>query len=156
MKNQQGFTKIEVILIFVLLVLLGGIIWIAVDPVNRLAEERDNIRRSQSVAVLNSILKYRTMHDGEMPLGIDYDANSAQVLGTSSTDCDFTCGAIRTTKSCLDLSEALVDEYISEIPVDPGFGLPENTDYYVNRTETGRLVVGACDPEVSKTISVTR
>jgi hypothetical protein len=156
MKNQKGFTKTEVLIIIVLLGILGTIIWVAVDPFERLSQERDNIRRSESVAVLNSVLKYKTVNDGELPQGIDFDANSAQVLGTAGVGCDFTCGAIRTTASCVDLQSDLVDLYLEEIPSDPKFGDKENSDYYINRTTTGSIVVGACDPELSRTISVTR
>lgn len=156
MKNQKGFTKTEVIIIIVLLMILGAIIWIAVDPFTKVANDRDNIRRSEVVAILNGVLKYKTMNDNELPVGIDDNPTTAQVLGAGTTGCDLTCGAVRAEISCLDLSADLVDTYLEEIPADPSSGSAANTDYYINVTSSGRILVGACDPERSNTISVTR
>lgn len=63
----------------------------------------------------------------------------------------------------------LVDEYLIELPIDPlGDGtdptssvtdLPlgeNNTGYYINRTNSGRIEVGACYAELGKTVRVKR
>ncbi len=156
MKNQKGFTKIEVLIIIVLLLILGSIIWIAVDPFTRVSQDRDNIRRSEVVAILNGVLKYKTMNDNQLPSGIDSNPETIQVLGSGSTGCDLTCGAARAEIECLDLKDDLVDAYLEEIPTDPSSGSPANTDYYVNVNSSGKIFVGACDPELVETITVNR
>ena len=156
MKNQKGFTKIEIVIILVLLLILGAIIWIAVDPFTRVAQDRDNIRRSEVVAILNGVLKYKTMNDQQFPEGIDSNPETIQVLGSGTSGCDLTCGAARAEIECLNLDPDLVDKYLEEIPMDPSSGTPTNTDYYVNVNTSGKLFVGACDPELAETITVSR
>lgn len=64
---------------------------------------------------------------------------------------------------------ALVDKYLAELPVDPlGAGVdPEpslvdsplgagNTGFYINRTASGRIEVGACHPDLGAVIRVER
>ena len=64
---------------------------------------------------------------------------------------------------------ALVDEYMVELPIDPlGAGVdPQttlvdsplgegNTGYYINRTVSGRIEIGACHPDLSAVIRVKR
>lgn len=63
----------------------------------------------------------------------------------------------------------LVDKYMVELPIDPlGAGAdpqtgltdsplgPENTGYYVNRTASGRIEVGACHSDLGAVIRVKR
>ena len=50
----------------------------------------------------------------------------------------------------------LVDAYISAVPIDPKTGAAADTRYYIKKSANGRITVGACDPELSATISVTR
>jgi type II secretory pathway pseudopilin PulG len=156
MNKQKGFTKVEAVIVVILLLLLGTIIYIAVDPRTRLQNDRDNRRRSEVVAILNAVLKYQTMNNNSVPAAIDANPGTAQVIGVGQSGCDAACGAATTETACADLSPALVDAYLEEIPYDPTSGSPANTDYYINVTSGGRILVGACDPEISKTISVTR
>lgn len=166
MKHQKGFTLIELLIVIVIISILAAIIYIAIDPAERFAQARNARRRSEVVSILNAILHYQVDHNGTLPTGVDSDSNTSQVLGTAATGCDLTCGAIAQAnleEACLDLSipaVGIVDKYLAAIPMDPVSGLATNTDYYVNRTAGGRIVVGACDPEdengASVTISVTR
>jgi len=63
----------------------------------------------------------------------------------------------------------LVDVYISDLPIDPlgsgGDPTPgttdlalgnNNTGYYLNRTASNRLEIGACHPEQTASIRVKR
>lgn len=63
----------------------------------------------------------------------------------------------------------LVDKYMVELPIDPlGNGVdpttstvdsplgPENTGYYINRTTSGRIEIGACHPDLGAVIRVKR
>ncbi|MEY4744300.1 MAG: hypothetical protein RL272_245 [Candidatus Parcubacteria bacterium] len=63
----------------------------------------------------------------------------------------------------------LVDKYLVELPIDPlGSGVdPEtslvdsplgdgNTGYYINRTASGRVEIGACHPDLGAVIRVKR
>ncbi len=65
--------------------------------------------------------------------------------------------------------DGLVDKYLVELPIDPlGDGVdPEtslvdsplgdgNTGYYINRTASGRVEIGACHPDLGAIIRVKR
>lgn len=156
MQKQKGFTLIELLIVIVIISILAAIIYVAVDPATRFGDARNARRRSEVVSILNAILKYQVDNNGSLPAGIDGSTTDSQVLGTAGSGCDATCTAATTVAACLDLSTALVDEYLAAIPIDPSSGAASNTDYYLNRTTNGRILVGACDPENSAVISVTR
>lgn len=152
--NTRGFTKVEVIITFVLVAILLIVVWMTVNPLEKKATERDNIRRSHVVAILNAVLNNK--ENGALPAGIDFDEDTVQVVGTTADACDLSCGAKKAHASCIDLTQYMEHSSMGAVPFDPKSGTGLNTDYYINRTEKGRLVVGACDPEISKSISVTR
>jgi type IV pilus assembly protein PilA len=157
MKNQKGFTLIELLIVIVIISILAAIIFVAIDPATRFGDARNARRRSEVVSILNAVLKYQVDNDGDLPTGIDATVGTSQVLGTAGAGCDTSCGAVGTEEAvCVDLSTPLVDEYLAAIPTDPNTGTAANTDYYINRTTSGRLLVGACDPENGAVISVTR
>lgn len=156
MKTQKGFTLIELLIVIVIISILAAIIYVAVDPATRFGDARNARRRSEVVSILNAVLKFQVDNDGTLPTGIDAVTASSQVLGTAGSGCNTTCTATTTVAACLDMSTDLVDEYLAAIPIDPSTGTAANTDYYLNRTTSGRILVGACDPENGATISVTR
>ncbi len=158
MRQSKGFTLIELLIVIVIISILAAIIYVAVDPATRFGDARNARRRAEVVSILNAILKYQVDNNGSLPAGLDATPATSQVLGTAVGTCDVTCTATgaNTEEDCLDLSTPLVDEYLAAIPLDPSSGVSTNTDYYVNRTTSGRILVGACDPENGATISVTR
>lgn len=156
MKKQQGFTLVELLIVITIISILAAIIFVAIDPAKRFSQARNARRWSEVRSILSGLMKYTVDNGGTLPAAIDSTTGTGQVLGTSGTGCSTTCGAITTETSCVDLSPELVDTYLSSIPLDPATGTAGNTDYYVNKTASGRITIGACDPELSATISVTR
>lgn len=157
MKQAKGFTLIELLIVIVIISVLAGIIYVAVDPATRFGDARNARRRAEVVSILNAVLRYQVSNNGALPAGIDSLPLSNQVLGTAGSGCDSGCTNGGTTlAACLDLTSALVDAHLAAIPVDPSTGLVTNTGYYLNRTTNGRILVGACTPENSATINVTR
>ena len=156
MKSSRGFTLIELLVVIVIIAILAAIILVAVDPATRFGDARDARRRSEVVSILNAVLKYQVDNDGDLPTGIDAVTATSQVLGTAGSGCDSTCTDATTIAACVDLSASLVDTYLAAMPTDPDTGTAANTDYYINQTAGGRILVGACDPENATSISVTR
>lgn len=154
-RNQLGFTKVELVITLVLFLVLGGALYFAAQPETGRADGRDARRRSEVVAILNAVLKYQADHDGELPSAIDSDPSTAQVLGTAQNGCSSSCNAMATASACVDLSSDLLGTYLDSIPYDPKSGDATNSDYYINNS-SGRIVVGSCDPEESNSISVMR
>ena len=157
MKNyKKGFTLLEVLLVVAALGILAGIVIVALNPGKQLGDTRNAQRRADVNTILNAVYQYAIDNDGNLPAAIDAVTGSAQVLGTAGSGLDATCPAVTTLAAGVDLSSALVPTYIVGIPQDPKTGSAANTDYYINKDANGRVTVGACDPEQSATISVTR
>ncbi len=155
-RNQKGFTLLEILLVVAAIAILAGIVILAINPSKQLGDTRNVQRRADVNTILNAVYQYAIDNDGSLPSGIDAVTGSSQVLGTATTGCDSTCSAATTVASCLNLASNLVPTYIVGIPVDPSSGADANTDYYINKDANGRVLVGACDPEQSATISITR
>jgi len=157
MKKSKGFTLIELLIVIGIIAILAAIIYVAVDPARRLAEARDADRWSSVNSILNAVLKYTVDNRGAMPANLTAVDTGTYVLGTDATGCTCTATATSTTAAaCVDLTSALVDTYLSSIPYDQKSGSAANTDYYIYRSASGRIKVGACDPERATAIGVAR
>lgn len=154
--NKKGFTLIEILLVVAILAVLAGIVIIAVNPGRQLAQANNSQRRADVTTILNAVYQYALDNGGSLPSGIDSVVGSSQVLGTAALGCDTTCGSITTLAACLNLSASVVPTYVVGIPLDPQSGTAANTDYYINRDANNRVTVGACDPQISAVISVSR
>lgn len=154
-KRVCGFTIVEILVVIVVLALLGGIVFFALDPGRRFGESRDATRWEHVNVIHTAVIKYQIDNDGDLPPGIDSITETVQVLGTNSSGCEMGCDAAPSTRSCLHLVD-LIDEYMSEIPKDPKIGTDGFCGYYINRDETGHLTVGACSPEQQPSILVTK
>ncbi|MBU1145935.1 type II secretion system GspH family protein [Patescibacteria group bacterium] len=156
MKKNHGFTLIELLIVIGIIAFLASAIFIAVDPAKRFAESRNARRWTDTSAVLEAVLQYAVDQDGTLPSGIDDVSSTVQILGTNASGCEVGCAAKPSAVSCLDLSDVLIPKYLGLISYDPYTGSPAFTDYYINRSSTGRLEVGSCDPELGATIFVSR
>lgn len=155
-QSAKGFTAVELIVVIALIGVFLGIIVIAIDPTTRFKNARNQQRKADVAVLLGALYQYYSDNRGNIPATIDSVTASAQVFGTNVTGCNTSCTATTTAVACLDLTTSLVDKYLSNIPMDPQTGTTGNTDYYVNVLSGNHVVVGACDPENSATISVTR
>lgn len=156
-RQTRGFTLVELLVVIGIIVILFAVVLVAIDPAKRLAQARDAVRRQDVRDLVEAMQQYVVDNDGDVSgLGIDAVEATYQQIGTAASGCDAGCGAQTTLAACVDLSAALVDEYVSEVPVDPLTGTEAISDYYVNISDNGRIEVGACDPEEAADISVKR
>lgn len=153
---QKGFTLLEILLVVAAIAILAGIVIVALNPGKQLGDTRNSQRSVDVNTIINAVYQYSLDNNGNFPSALDGVAGTSQVLGTASSGCDSTCTAATTVAACADLSGDLVSTYVVGIVVDPTTGTDANTDYYINKLGNGRLTVGACDPEQSATIEVTR
>jgi prepilin-type N-terminal cleavage/methylation domain-containing protein len=158
-RENKGFTLLEILLVVAAIAILAGIVIVALNPGKQLAESRDAERRSHVNTLLNGTYQYAIDNQGDFPAAINDTAGEVQVIGTACTDpaCAAATDAGDTVAtSCVDLSADLTPTYLVDIPADPRYGSTEDTQYYIDKTADGRLTVGACQPEEAGTISVTR
>lgn len=144
---RKGFTMVELIIVIAIIAVLAAGVFVAVDPARRLHEARNSRRSTDVASILDTLVKIQTDNKGTHYTTVAAaTAGSFYAIGTSTSGCDVTCTAKTTQAGCLDLS-AIPSSYIASIPMDPSTGTVANTDYYLSKSATGTLTVGACDAE---------
>ena len=84
-------------------------------------------------------------------------ANASEGFYWELNEMDFYKITETTTDECLDLGEGvLAPDYLTSIPYDPRYGSPEKTFYCVKINSSGRLILRACQPELSDDIYLER
>jgi type IV pilus assembly protein PilA len=155
--NQKGFTLIELLIVIAIIAILAGVVFVALDPLTRFQEARDATRWQDVTAVLSAIKINQVDNGGSYLAAIAATtAGSNYMIGTGGTGCDTGCTAITTQAACLDLTGLVTAGYLGKVPTDPSSGTSAKTLYYLNRTATGIVTVGACVPEHATAIGVTR
>jgi prepilin-type N-terminal cleavage/methylation domain-containing protein len=152
--KRKGFTLIELLVVIGIIAILAAIAIIAINPARQFALARNAQRWNDVNAILNAISQQAVDNNGKLYSGI---TTTPQVIGTDTTGCDVCTAKTGTSVACLNLGTGiLVDKYITAVPTDPNGGTDGKTNYYVLLTSTKRVEVGACEPEESATINVTR
>jgi len=155
MRHQKGFTLIELLVVITIIAILAGIIYVAVDPATRFRQARNSERWSSANAILNAYMKYAVDHDGDDPALPVLTAGTYYMIGTGA---DASGCVKQATTAVTNLETNLVTKYIASIPVDPktAGASAAKTYYYITKDSNGRILVGACTPELDETISVSR
>ncbi len=145
--QKSAFTLIELIIVIAIISILAAAIFVAVDPARRLHEARNARRRSDITTVLEAVKTYQVDNEGDHYTTIDgMGNNTTREIGTcgSGGDCpDF--GAL-SSAVCVDIS-GIGDTYLAEVPVDPLNGDDAETRYYITKSASGAITIGACDVE---------
>ena len=150
-RSQHGFTLIELLIVIAIIGILAAVVIIAVNPGRQIAQANNAQRQSDVNALLSGIHQFGVDNAGALPAGID---GTNRVLGTCAAGA--TCTAVSVAGACLNVAASLVPRYIAGIPQDPLTGTAADTDYYVVTSAENRVTVGACAPQLSETIVVTR
>lgn len=152
LKNQKGFTLLEVLLVVAIIAILAGIVIIAINPGKQLGDTRNAQRQADVTTILNSVYQYSLDNNGSLPASITNTATEICKTGTLAATC--------TSGTLADMSIITTSgKYVAAMPVDPGCptGCAANgTGYRISKdTTTGRITVAAPNAE-NKTISVVR
>ena len=138
--RPKGFTLIEVLLVVVIISILAAIVIVAINPAAQIEAANDAKRRNDVRVIMDAVSQYAIDNDGDYPTGI-------------------TGSAVKMTNTTADICSDLVEDYISEMPVDPVEGSYTDCDTYdtgytILKTAGGRITIAA--PEATETISITR
>ncbi len=157
MNKQKGFTLLELLIVIAIIAILAVIVFVALDPLTRFKNARDAQRWSDVTAILDGIVYYQVDNGGlHMTAVNDLVDNTYYQIGEAATGCQDSCTDAATLSACVDLVELVDEGYLPSIPTDPLGGTIDETDYYIYKSDTGALTVGACDPEGDSAISVSR
>lgn len=156
-ETQRGFTLIELLVVIAILAVLLAITLIAINPARQFGQANDTKRRSDTVAILDSIDQYAANNAGNFPTDIVNMATGSAIT-LNNVNFPNTCSQLVTT-------------YISALPVDPSAAgntspngtsgisscatTPWNTAYTVYKDASNRITIAAPNA-YSGTISVTR
>jgi len=144
LREQRGFTLIEVLLVVAIIAILAGIVILAVNPGKQLGDTR-NAERKADVNILNAVYQYSIDNQGNLPSSITTTATDICATGASS------CTGL------VDLSVLSNNgKYLVAIPSDPQTGTSTDTHYQIAQNANGRVTVSAPSAEQGETISATR
>jgi prepilin-type N-terminal cleavage/methylation domain-containing protein len=149
LRNQKGFTLIEILLVVAAIAILAGIVIVAINPGKQLGDTRNAQRKSDVNTILNALSQYSIDNNGVLPVGLTTSPQEVCVSGTATS----TCAA----SGLLDLSVLTAGgKYIVSIPTEPQATTTNGAGYRVSKTSTGRIQVSAAFPEQGATISAMR
>ena len=147
LRNQKGFTLIEILLVVAAIAILAGIVIVAINPAKQLGDTRNASRNSAVNTVLNGVTQYAVDNNGILPAGITITPTEI-------------CSSAVATSSCTGLVDLSVltagGKYITAIPDEPQKTNPNGAGYMISKNANGRVTVSASFAESGATISVTR
>jgi type IV pilus assembly protein PilA len=144
-KEQKGFTLIEVLLVVAIIAILAGIVILAVNPGKQLGDTRNSERRADVNTILNAVYQYSIDNQGNLPSSIT--TTTTDICATGASSCT----------GLVDLSVLAANgKYLVAIPSDPQTGTATDTHYQIAKDANGRVTVSAPSAEQGVTISATR
>jgi prepilin-type N-terminal cleavage/methylation domain-containing protein len=151
---SKGFTLIELLVVIAIIAALAVVVFVALNPAQRLKDSRDARRTSDVDSILTAVHEYIVDNKGALPTGLTTSMTETQ-LGTSATACTVsTGGCAATATACVDLSTPLA-KYLKTIPVDPS-GTAAKTNYSIVVDANNIVTVKACGTEGTTNISASR
>lgn len=173
LKNRKsaGFTLIELLIVIAVMAILTTVVFVALDPLARFQDARNNRRSTDVAAIISAIKLYQVdnqgSHSGDLS---DAIVGYPYYIGAEDSGCEHACTipASETEGNSYDFADTLVasgdschislDEYsaagyLAEIPVDPN-GDADNADdiypnsrftgYYLIKNTNGSITIGSC------------
>lgn len=153
-KSTKGFTLIELLIVIAIISTLAVVVFVALNPAQRLKDSKDARRTADVDTILTAIHASIVDAKGTLPTGLSTGMAEAQ-LGTAASGAAISTGGCNvTTAAALDLSTPLV-KYLKAIPIDPG-GTAALTKYSVVVDANNIVTVKACGTEGTVNISASR
>ena len=153
---QSAFTLIELLVVIAIIAVLATVVFVALNPAQRLADARDARRTTDLQTILTAIHECIVDNGGSLSsCGVSTSMPQTQI-GSAALGCgDDSCGAVA---ACLELGGTgnPLEDYLSSDPVDPGLASTSTETHYSVAVGANNIVtVTACDAE-GGTMTVSR
>lgn len=135
-KEEQGFTLIEILVVIGLIAILAAVVIIAINPSRQFAQGRDSQRSGNLNAILNAVGQRLADNKGKFD-GTGQDGKLCPAIPVGLTIIDNNA-----TGTGVDLS-CLTPTYISALPKDPSNPAEPSTGYSIYQDTNGRVHVQA-------------
>ena len=150
-RNNRGFTLLEILLVVAAIAILAGIVIVAINPGRQIGKTNNAQRNSDVTTILNAVSQYAIDNSGSLPSSIP---TSADCPGVATNE---VCKTGGDCANLVDLSVLTTSSiYIPSLPTDPTGATTNGAGYHIAKDANGRVTVCAPDAEQSETISVTR
>jgi len=160
-KNKEsrikGFTLIELLVVIAIISILAVIVFVALDPITRLAEARNSRRWGDVNNLLTAMHECLVDNDGALAScgGVPVAGETYEIVSDASSGCDDVCTGVTSDTHCADLDTPLV-AYLKTLPTDPGGVTAGHTEYSISIDSNNIITITACSAENSAAISVSR
>ena len=152
--NKKGFTLIELLIVIAIIAIIAGMVFVALNPLQRFKDARDSRRWGDVSSILSAVKINQVDKKGLYIPEIEaMPVDTGQVIGTAPAGC--ACGNLGVL-GCVNLSNLATGGYLASVPLDPKNGTAANTGYYLVKMSNGTIRVGACAPEAAGAIEASR
>jgi prepilin-type N-terminal cleavage/methylation domain-containing protein len=151
--SHRGFTLLEILLVVAAIAILAGIVIIAINPGQQLADTRDAQRHSDVLAIASALQQYQ-IKEGNLPT--ELVLSSTLVCTDKAFDSQYgVCKESAPDCTGTYLVNDLVSDYIVTIPVDPSTTNANFSGYVAFKDSNNHVHVCAPNAE-GDAISITR
>ena len=172
LRNNDGFTMIELLIIISIISILVSIAFVSINPLDKFRDARDTSRLSDVSSLLSTIKVNQMDNNGAYLANISamvtdewymiVDGSMNIGCEDNNANCDVDIAA---DDYCVDLSPLVTAGYLGDVPVSPE-GLviwddgsdngKEGTGYAIRRDTIGVIHVQACESENTTEILISK
>ena len=140
---RLGFTLIELLVTIGIVAIIAAAVLYALNPAGRIGESNDS-RRKMDLQSISEAIEMYTVDYGSAPSQLaspNIASGQKYVLCSSATT--LTCNGQSNT--CLPVTDTnFLGQYLPTLPIDPTKTAVTDTGYYISRSNTNTLILGAC------------
>lgn len=160
--KNSGFTLIELLLVVAIIATLAVVVFVALNPAQRLKDTKDARRTSDVDSILTAVHQFIVDNKGNYPTNMPAAGTEVQ-LGTAASGCAIaTGGCAVAAAACTDLMTGSTNlaAFLKSMPISPQSGATTydatKTGYALVRDTNGIVTVKACGTEGTTNISASR
>jgi prepilin-type N-terminal cleavage/methylation domain-containing protein len=163
-RNPKGFTLIELLIVIGIIAILAGIVLVAVNPAQQFGKANDSERKSEISTILSAVYQFQTSPGAAGDLPTCMRNPGTGLVATAIPYCDgptspsthttfsgaYQLGTAAGNFDCSIGDDALIPNYLRDIPVDPDAADGTATGYYICQvgTDPSTAVVYVLAPSV--------